>query len=48
MALGKIRLDNGKEVTGFRCDPSTASAGEDITAYGGWRTYRQALTQPVS
>jgi allophanate hydrolase len=48
MALGKIRLDNGEEVTGFRCDPSTASAGEDITAHGGWRTYRQGLTQPVN
>ncbi|ONI88591.1 allophanate hydrolase [Actinosynnema sp. ALI-1.44] len=36
MSLGRIRLDTGEEVLGFQCDPVTAAAGKDITAYGGW------------
>jgi hypothetical protein len=41
MTLGKIRLDNGDEVTGLHCDPAIVTAGEDITAHGDWRTYRR-------
>lgn len=45
MALGRIRLDDGYEVIGFRCDPATVTAGEDITDHRGWRTYCEALTR---
>lgn len=36
MALGRISLDDGRELTGFGC---FAPEGPDITAYGGWRAY---------
>ncbi|NKI45315.1 allophanate hydrolase [Streptomyces physcomitrii] len=42
MALGRIRLDDGSWVLGFQCDPHSAAAGHDITAYGGWLAYLAA------
>ncbi|MFD9431830.1 allophanate hydrolase [Streptomyces sp. NPDC060002] len=39
MALGSVQLSDGTEVPGFLCEPSALTDAEDITAYGGWRSY---------
>ncbi|MNI91302.1 Allophanate hydrolase [compost metagenome] len=36
LGLGKIRLQNGEEITGFLCEPYVEQSSEDITRYGGW------------
>jgi allophanate hydrolase len=39
MTLGRVRLDDGTEVTGFLCEPLATDGAPDITAYRGWRAY---------
>jgi allophanate hydrolase len=39
MALGRVALRDGGEVTGFLCEPGALAGAQDITAYGGWRGY---------
>lgn len=36
LAIGKLTLQNGHEITGFICEAYAAKDGEDITHYGGW------------
>ncbi len=43
LGFGRIRLDDGREVTGFLCEAYAAAGAEDITASGGWRAYRKSL-----
>jgi allophanate hydrolase len=38
LGLGRVALDDGREVTGFLAGPE-ALAGTDISGYGGWRGY---------
>lgn len=38
MALGQVTLSDGRQVTGFTCQPAVEGA-EDISAFGGWRAY---------
>jgi allophanate hydrolase len=39
LGLGRVRLDDGSEVTGFLCEGAGLAGAEDITALGGWRAY---------
>jgi allophanate hydrolase len=39
MALGKVTLKDGSEVVGFLCEPAAVREAEDITSFGGWRSY---------
>ncbi|MCR5609551.1 MAG: hypothetical protein K6G26_10855 [Lachnospiraceae bacterium] len=39
LGLGKIKLEDGSEVTGFICEPYVISHSYDISIYGGWRNY---------
>jgi allophanate hydrolase len=39
MALGRVALSDGTDVTGFLCEPAAQAGAEDITGYGGWRGY---------
>lgn len=39
MAIGTIRLADGRSVKGFLVEPEVLGAARDITAYGGWRKY---------
>ncbi|MGY4499261.1 allophanate hydrolase [Bradyrhizobium sp. GM24.11] len=39
MAIGTIRLADGRSVKGFLVEPEVLGEARDITAYGGWRTY---------
>ncbi len=40
LGLGTVRLEGGAPGFGFICE--AGAAGEDITAFGGWRAYRAA------
>ncbi|MBV1789395.1 allophanate hydrolase [Marinobacterium sp. D7] len=39
LGIGKVRLADGHSVSGFICEPHGLEGAEEITAYGGWRTY---------
>jgi allophanate hydrolase len=39
MALGPVRLADGRNVVGFLCEPAALDGAEDITSFGGWRSY---------
>jgi allophanate hydrolase len=40
LSLGRVRLADGTEVTGFLCESYATSGAQDITASGGWRNHR--------
>jgi allophanate hydrolase len=40
MAVGRVFLDDGRDVLGFVCEPAAALGADDITDYGGWRAWR--------
>ncbi|MCX4861689.1 allophanate hydrolase [Streptomyces canus] len=42
MTLGSVQLADGTEVPGFLCEPSALADAEDITSFGGWRSYLNA------
>jgi allophanate hydrolase len=42
LGLGRVLLDDGREVTGFLCEAYAAAGAKDITASGGWRAYRNS------
>jgi allophanate hydrolase len=39
MAIGRVRLEDGREVLGFVCEPAALDGATDITPYGGWLAY---------
>ena len=39
LGLGKLRLADGREVTGFLAEAAGLEGAEDISAFGGWRSY---------
>jgi allophanate hydrolase len=39
MAIGTIRLADGRSVKGFLVEPEVLGEARDITAYGGWRKF---------
>lgn len=41
MAIGRVWLDDGREVLGFLCEPAAVLGATDITSYGGWPAWRQ-------
>ncbi|WP_280424843.1 allophanate hydrolase [Nocardia carnea] len=43
MTLGKVELDSGEWVTGFACDFESSRDAVDITEYGGWKNYLNAV-----
>lgn len=40
LGIGTLKLDDGTSVKGFICEPHAVHDATDITAYGGWRTWR--------
>ncbi|WFU80984.1 allophanate hydrolase [Bradyrhizobium sp. CIAT3101] len=45
MAIGTIRLADGRSLKGFLVEPEVLGEARDITAYGGWRAYmKEAAT----
>jgi allophanate hydrolase len=39
MAIGRVRLDDGRDVLGFLCEPAAVRGAVDITRFGGWRAW---------
>ncbi len=39
LGVGKIRLDDGSEASGFLCEAHAVKDAREITALGGWRAY---------
>jgi allophanate hydrolase len=39
MAVGRVRLDDGRDVLGFLCEPAAVRGAGDITRFGGWRAW---------
>src|SRR3954449_5013661 len=44
MAIGTVRLADGRSVKGFLVEPEVLGEARDITAYGGWRKYMADAT----
>jgi allophanate hydrolase len=44
MALGRVRLADGTEPIGFLCEPAALEHAEDITAFGSWPAYLDAVS----
>ncbi|MDQ1679219.1 MAG: allophanate hydrolase [Frankiaceae bacterium] len=42
LGLGRVALDDGREVSGFLAETAGIAGAADITAYGGWRAYLAA------
>ena len=45
LAIGTLELADGARVKGFVCEPAALADAEDITRFGGWRAYREALAR---
>ena len=39
MAIGTLRLADGRSVKGFLVEPEAAAGCRDISSFGGWRAY---------
>ena len=37
--MGRLRLADNSEVTGFLCEPYALTDATDITEFGDWRSY---------
>jgi allophanate hydrolase len=42
LGIGKVTLADGSAVSGFLCEKHALQGAQDITAYGGWRAFREA------
>jgi allophanate hydrolase len=42
LGLGKVELANGSFLSGFVCAEGMRGESEDITSFGGWRSYLEA------
>jgi len=42
IGLGRVRLEDGREVQGYLCDQAAAASARDISHYGGWRAFLAA------
>ncbi|WP_199521332.1 allophanate hydrolase [Jiangella anatolica] len=45
MGIGAVRLDDGRLVSGFGCEPVAIEGALDITGHGGWRAYLADTTR---
>jgi allophanate hydrolase len=43
LAIGRVALADGSEVTGFVCEGHGVADAEEVTSYGGWRAYLAAV-----
>lgn len=42
IGLGQVRLEDGRRVHGYLCDPAAAATARDISHLGGWRAFLSA------
>jgi allophanate hydrolase len=43
LGIGRIELDSGDWVQGFVCEAAATAGAEDISRFGGWRSYLSSL-----
>ena len=43
LGIGTVMLDDGSQVQGFVCEAIATAQAQDITAFGGWRSYLRSL-----
>lgn len=43
LALGTVTLHDGRELTGFVCEPRAMDGATEVTSFGGWRGYVDQL-----
>lgn len=43
LTIGKVELEDGSRVSGFICEAYAAEGASDITSFGGWRRYLEAV-----
>ncbi len=48
IAIGTLRVQDGRLVKGFLCESVAVQHAEDISNFGGWRKYLENVTQPAS
>lgn len=46
LAVGKVLLDDGREVLGVLAEPWLTEGEREITEFGGWRAYTAAVAAP--
>ena len=39
LGIGRVELIDGEEVAGFLCESHALAGADDISDYGGWRSY---------
>jgi allophanate hydrolase len=45
LGLGKVRLEDGSEITGFLCEAHATKGARDISEFGGWRAWLAAQSE---
>jgi allophanate hydrolase len=43
LGIGKVTLENNNQVSGFICEPIGIEGAEEITHFGGWKSYLSSL-----
>ena len=43
LGIGTLELDDGGLVKGFICEPFALAVAQDISSFGGWRSYVASL-----
>jgi allophanate hydrolase len=44
LGVGRVVLDDGRNITGFLCEGCAVEGATDISSFGGWRAFlREAL-----
>lgn len=41
LGIGKVSLDDGTSISGFLCEAHAVAGAEEITRFGGWRSFLQ-------
>ncbi|MBP7335181.1 allophanate hydrolase [Niveispirillum sp.] len=44
LGVGKVTLDDGRQVTCFLCETHALHGATEITGFGGWRSYRASMS----
>lgn len=39
LGIGRVNLEDGRDVSGFLCEAHAMETAKDITEFGGWRAY---------
>jgi allophanate hydrolase len=44
LGMGTVALEDGTQVQGFVCEAHATAQAQDITAFGGWRSYLRSIS----